>query len=123
MFLPKQPGRVALVDRRIEHAVAAAVFVTQIDVRRVRANRMARDRDAFEQLVRILLHQDAVVERARLALVGVDAQVNRPRMILRQEGPLQPAEKPAPPRPRRPESFTSFVTSSGAIASAFFSAS
>jgi len=38
--------------------------------------------------MRILLHQDAVVERARLALVRIDAQINRPRMILGQKAPL-----------------------------------
>ena len=67
----------------------------------------------------ILLHQNAVVECARFAFVGVDAQVDRPRMILGQERPLDPAGKPAPPRPRKPESLTIAVTSSGGIASAF----
>ena len=57
---------------------------------------MARDRDAFEQLVRILLHEDAIVERARLALVGIDAQINRPRMILRQKAPLHPGRETGP---------------------------
>ena len=36
---------------------------------------------------------------------------------------FMPVEKPAPPRPRRPESFTSSMTASGVIAvSTFFSA-
>ena len=50
----------------------------------------------FEHLVRILFHQDAVVERARLALVGVDAQVDRAGMVLGQEGPLEPGRKAGP---------------------------
>ena len=44
--------------------------------------------EAFEQLVRILLHQNAIVERAGLALVRINGQVNRPLMVLRQEAPL-----------------------------------
>ena len=43
---------------------------------------------------RFQLH--AVAERARLALVGVDAHVDRPGMVLGQEGPLQPGGEPGP---------------------------
>ena len=35
---------------------------------------------------------------------------------------FMPVGKPAPPRPRSPESLTAVITSSGRIASAFFSA-
>ena len=38
----------------------------------------------------VFFHQDAVVVRAGLRLVGVDAQVDRARVVLREEGPLQP---------------------------------
>ena len=43
--------------------------------------------------MRIVFHQDAIVERARLAFVGVDAHVNRAGMILGQERPLQPGRE------------------------------
>ena len=64
MFLPARLVRVAFVDRLLQLAIAAAVLVPQIDVGGPSASRVAGDQDAFEQLVRILLHQDAVVERA-----------------------------------------------------------
>ena len=60
----------------------------------MRLRGVAADDDPFEHLVRIFLHQDAVVERARLALVGIDAHVDRAGMVLRQEGPLQARGKP-----------------------------
>ena len=43
--------------------------------------------------MRIVLHQDAVVERARLALVGVHAEVDGARMVLGQEGPFDAGRK------------------------------
>ena len=52
--------------------------------------------------MRILLHQDAIVERARLALIGVDAQINRPRMVLRQKAPLHPRRETSPATPAQP---------------------
>ena len=52
---------------------------------------VAGEDDAFEHLMRVLLHQDAVVEGAGLALVGVDAHVDRAGMVLGQEGPLEAA--------------------------------
>ena len=45
---------------------------------------------ALDQLVRVALQQQAVLERARLHLVGVDDQVLRARRVLahRHEAPL-----------------------------------
>src|SRR5262249_34534791 len=53
------------------------------------------DDDALEHLVRVVLHEDAVVEGARLALVGVDAEIDRAVVLLRrrQEGPLDAARE------------------------------
>src|SRR5262249_37239280 len=67
----------------------------------MRADRMASDRNAFDQLMRILLHEDSVVERARLALVRVDAKIDRTGMVLRQEGPLQAGREPCPAAPAK----------------------
>ena len=91
--LAQQVVGVAFSIACLQDAKAAAVFVTQIEVGRGRPRRAAGDDDAFEQLMRILLHQDAIVERARLALVGVDAHVDRAGMVLRQERPLQAARE------------------------------
>src|SRR5205823_12542621 len=63
------------------------------DVRRACARGVRGEQNAFEHLVRVLFHEDAVIERARLALVGIDAKINRPRVVLGQECPLEPAWK------------------------------
>ena len=56
---------------------------------------MAGNDNALDQLMRILLHQNAIVESPRFALVGVDAQINWTRMILGQKRPFEPARKPS----------------------------
>ena len=94
--LAQVAGRVALVDRRLQPLVAERIFVAQIDVGRRGPGGVAAEDDPFEDLMRIVLHQDAIVERARLALVGVDAHVDRAGMVLGQEGPFQPGGKAGP---------------------------
>ena len=114
-------GRRAAMHVNIERKVAAADVLAQVARRRstrrsppasARATADIRSGDrcrpswpgwrrqlrmiAFDHLVRIVLHQDAVVERARLALVGVDAHVDRAGMVLGQKRPLQPGGKAGP---------------------------
>ncbi len=55
----------------------------------MRIDRETGDEDAFEQLVRVLFHQHAVLAGAGLALVGVDDDVFGFRRGLRNEAPLQ----------------------------------
>ena len=89
-------GLVAFVDGRLQTLIAQRVFVADVEIGRRGPGSVGAEDDAFDNLVRILLHQDAVVECARLALVGVDAHVDGAGMILRQEGPLQPGGKTGP---------------------------
>ena len=53
----------------------------------------AGDQDPFEKLMRVFLHQQPVIERGRLALVGVDAH-ERFLPILGKERPFETARKP-----------------------------
>ena len=91
--LAGQIGRVEFVDRLLQNAVGVAVLVADVEVRRLRLDRVASEEDAFEHLVRILLHEDAVVEGTRLRLIRVDAEIDRPWVILRQERPLESARE------------------------------
>src|SRR5262249_11864659 len=85
--------RVQLINRLLQDAKRPAVFVAEVNVGDARARGVAGEQDTFEDLMRIFLHEDAVVEGARLALVGVDAQVDGPGMVLRQEGPFDAGRK------------------------------
>src|SRR5262245_4233087 len=92
----EQVGGVALVDGPLQDAIAAAILVAQVEVGGAGAGGVAGEDDAFEDLMRVLLHEDAVVEGARLALVGVDAQVDRSVVVLGQEGPFDATREARP---------------------------
>jgi len=97
--LAQESGGRALVDRALHAAQAQGVLVAQVDVRRAGPRGIAAQEDALQDLVRIELHEHAVGEGARLALVGVDAHVDGSGMVGRQERPLQPGEEPGPAPP------------------------
>src|SRR5437867_2064954 len=52
-----------------------------------------RNDDAFDELVRIAFHDDAVFARSGLALVGVATQVNRLSGVLWNETPFHPSRE------------------------------
>ena len=68
------------------------------------ANRVGSDEAAFDELMRIPAHELAILERARLRLVGVAKQVVRLSLLLGHERPLhtgREASTTAPPQPGR----------------------
>ena len=58
--------------------------------------------------MRIEFHLHAVDEGARLALVGVDAQINRAGMVLGQERPLQSGGEAGPAAAAQPAGLHQF---------------
>ncbi len=70
------------------------------------------DRHRLDQHVRVVL-EDPVVERTRLALVGIGDQVVRLPVVGTITCHLRPIGNDAPPRPCRPDAFTSLVISRG----------
>src|SRR5437867_9926106 len=91
--LAEQLGLVEFGDRGFERTERVAVFVTDVEERALRLDRVARKHHSFEHLMRVLLHQDAVVVRARLRLIGVDREVDRAWTVLGNESPLQTAKE------------------------------
>ena len=87
MFVPRKPRAFAVGDRLGEPLVAERELAAQVDEREVALQRERGDGDALDELVRIALDEHAVLERRRLALVGVDHEVARERAG-RQERPL-----------------------------------
>ena len=111
--LAQQVVGIELVDGRLQPIVGQRVFVAEIDVGGLGPRGVATDDDPLEHLVGIVLHQNAVVERAGLALVGIDAHVDRAGMILGQEEPFQPGRKAGPAAPRRLLALTISMTCAG----------
>ena len=87
MFVPRKPLRLRVGDGLREPLVAERELAAEVDEREVALDRERRDRDALDELVRIALDEHAVLERRRLAFVGVDHEVARER-VGRQERPL-----------------------------------
>jgi len=76
---------------------------------------------AFDQLVRVHFHERAVFAGARLGFVRVADNVLCFRRILGTKDHFMPVGKPAPPRPRRLDFFTSSMMDSGVICCRAFS--
>ena len=76
------------------------------------ADRVGGDDRPLDDLVRVALDEQVVLERRRLALVAVDDEVAS-SAAWRSIDHLRPAGKPAPPRPSRLALLTSSATSLG----------
>jgi hypothetical protein len=75
MRSPKVARGVGLLDRAGEAAVGQVELAADVDEAVADAERVARDQHRFDQHVRVVLEDPAVLERARLALVGVGDEV------------------------------------------------
>src|SRR4030081_1819405 len=73
--LAQEPRLAGLLDRGLQRIVLWQVLTADIDEGQVAADRVAGDQDSFEHLVRALFDQVAVLEAARLALVGIADEV------------------------------------------------
>src|ERR1700676_4697037 len=69
-------------------------FAPYIDVRDTRIDGETGDQDAFEQLMRVLVDDVAVLKSPGLGFIGVRDQVNRLLLIRLDKAPLHAAGKP-----------------------------
>jgi hypothetical protein len=76
MFWPTKPAARASCDGLFEDAGALGHLAADVDVGLLHVVREAGDHDALDQLVRILVDDVAILERAGLGLVGVDDEVD-----------------------------------------------
>ncbi len=101
---PRQRARRVRQKRRDlvrQQFAAAGVFVAQIDVDVLRFHGPRRDERALQHAVRVRLHADAVLERARLALVRVQGDDARLRLRA-YERPLARRRKARAAQPAQP---------------------
>ncbi len=69
--LAEEPARVRLVDGALEDVLRVQEFAPYIDVGDFRADGVAADGATLDKQVRIALDEQVILERARLAFVGV----------------------------------------------------
>ena len=87
-ILAKITGGVGFSDGLVKDIQDVAVFTADVNVSALRSYRPSGNRNALDQLVRIVFHQRAVFARAGLALVGIANHVLRFRNVFRDEAPL-----------------------------------
>ena len=83
----RQAGGLEFGDGLAQHLVQARVFVPQVDVAGAGLDHLGTDQHALQELVGRALQVVTILDRARLALVGVDHHVSR-RRLGAHEGPL-----------------------------------
>ena len=114
--LSEKALRGGLFEGRLEDARAEVELAADVDVRGPAPERVGGEDDPLDQLVRVLFHEEPVLERAGLRLVRVAEKVDGLALgVLGTNVHLRPVGKPAPPRPRRPDFLTSSVTFSGVM--------
>jgi hypothetical protein len=90
VVLAEQTGVIAFVDRRLQRFAFADDIRRARRCRRMRAHGEARDHAAFDQRMRIVAHDVAVLAGTGLGFVGIDHEIMRPAVaFLRHEGPFQ----------------------------------
>ena len=92
-----------LVDGSVEDSCALGKFAANVNVGQLHVVGVARQDHALDELVRILVDDLSVLERARLGFVGVTDEINRLAGLAVDEIPLHAAREAsaaAAPQPR-----------------------
>src|SRR5437763_15363889 len=90
--LANQSGSIGFFYRPLKLSSCEGQFASYINEGCRNVAGVAGDNDAFDQLMRVLLHQPAIFEGTRLTLVCITAEVAG-FVILRKESPLHAVGK------------------------------
>src|SRR5260370_15585935 len=95
IVLADQLCLIGLIARGLQMLTLADEFAADVDVAGMRAHREAREQAAFDQEMRIMPHDLAVLAGAGLGLIGIDHEIARPAVggFLPHERPCQPGRK------------------------------
>ena len=86
--------RPRLCQRLLQDLRCVRELLTDVKVRQLSSHRETGDHHALDQLMRVLMHDVAVLEGARLRFIRVTNQVNRLRVRRRDEAPLHTGREP-----------------------------
>ena len=89
IVLADQLGCIGLVDGGLQALTLADIFASDIDVADGRAHRETGIEAAFQEELRVMPHDLAILAGARLRFVGIDDQVGRTRVGLGHERPFE----------------------------------
>ncbi|MNY09041.1 hypothetical protein D3C86_1419320 [compost metagenome] len=90
VVLAEQARIVTFVDGCLQRLTLAHIFAANVDIGRMRTHGETGDHAAFDQRMRIVAQDFAVLAGAGLGFVGVDDEIMRTTVIfLRHEGPLE----------------------------------
>jgi len=92
--LAQETSRARLLEGRVEQLGRMGHLTADVDVGQLHVVGPAGDDHPLDQLVRILVEDLAVFERARLGLVGVANQIDRLAAAAIHEAPLEAGGKP-----------------------------
>jgi hypothetical protein len=88
MFLPRKALRVGFSDGLFEDLGGVGEFLAHVDVGQLRVHGETGDGHALDQLMRVLMHDVAVLEGAGLGFVRVADEIDRLGVRRRDEAPL-----------------------------------
>src|SRR5579862_7902666 len=92
--LADEPGGPGLGQLGLEDLLYVVELAPDVDVGRLGSDGVAADEAPLNEQVRVPLHEHVVLERARLALVGVAADVPGLGRLFVDELPLEPRGEP-----------------------------
>src|SRR4029077_20804765 len=96
VILADQFGFISLIDRGLEMFTLANELTADINVADMRAHGEARDEAAFDEEMRVVPHDLAILAGPGLRLVSVDDEIMRPTIrLFRHERPFEPGRKPS----------------------------
>ena len=94
VVLADEIGRIGFLDRCPHPGVLEPVLAANVDVAGMRLHGEGGDEAAFDQKVRIVAQDFAILAGARLGFVRIDDEIGGPRRVrLRHEGPFEAGRK------------------------------
>ena len=94
VVLADEIGVIRFIDGALQRLALANVFAAHVNIACVRPHREGREQRSFDEQMRIVAQNFAILAGTGLQLVGIDDEIARPRIGLRHERPLEARRKP-----------------------------